>query len=350
MPPNTNLHPFYIKFKNEIILAFGIILFIVLTILQIQIYSNINGWQGIIAQFQVMVSVFLVIGVKKNGYMIVVFMNSFVFLITLAHVIVEQDVHAIAGIVIPLCTIITVSIISLYRRKLNNKAKEVIEERSQRSKEIVELQEVSIMAMAALAETRDNETGRHLQRTKLYVKVLAEYLYVNKQYKDIVDHEMIELIVTSAPLHDIGKVGIPDAILLKPGRLTKEEFEVIKLHTTLGYEALMKAENLIGADTSFLRFAQDIILYHHERWDGTGYIHSLSGVEIPIAARIMSVADVYDALTTKRCYKEIHSHKEATAIISQGSGTQFDPVIVEAFLSCNTEFSTIAKNYNEEDI
>ena len=339
---------FYIKYKNKIYLTLGVLLFITLSIVQIGLANQINAWQGVIGQLQVMVSVFLVIAVNKYGYATATLLNSIACLLTSAHVITTNNMRSIPGIIIPLCTIIIVSIITAYRRQLTLKADEIIEERSLRSKEIVELQEVSIMAMAALAETRDNETGRHIQRTKLYVKILAEYLYNNGMFGDLLDEEMIELMVTSAPLHDIGKVGIPDAILLKPGRLTKEEFEVIKLHTTLGYDALIKAENLMGSDQSFLRFAQDIILYHHERWDGSGYVHGLSGSDIPLAARIMSVADVYDALTSQRCYKEIHSHEEATTIISQGSGSQFDPIIVDAFLLCNTEFSTIAKNYNEE--
>lgn len=348
MTPKIKTQKILSNYSNAIILTIGSMLFIYVTIYQIRLSDTASSWLGVIAQLQVMISVFLVISVKKGAYTLVVMMNGFVCLITTMHVISEGDLSAIPGTVIPLCTIITVTIITLYRRRLTYKAQEVIDEKSRRNREIVELQEVSIMAMAALAETRDNETGRHIQRTKLYVKVLAEYLYEHGLYIDILNPQMINLIVTSAPLHDIGKVGIPDAILLKPGRLTQEEFEVIKFHTSLGYDAIMKAENLMGTDETFLKFAQEIILYHHERWDGSGYLYGLMGNEIPLSARIMSVADVYDALTSKRCYKEIQSHNQAVTIISDESGKQFDPVIVEAFLACNTEFEAIAKSYKEE--
>lgn len=335
------------SFKDGFILVFGSLLFIIATIAQIRMSVELNEWQGVISQVHVMISVYMVARVRKNGYWVASILNCITCIIALLQVIFSNNMHALPGIVIPLCTIITINIIVFYMRRLNLKAKEMQEIKNQGTKEIIELQEVTILVMAALAETRDNETGKHIQRTKLYVKVLAEYLYANNIYPDLLDAQMIGLLVASAPLHDIGKVGIPDSILLKPGRLNPEEFEVIKQHTAIGNEAIMKAMEFMDTDETFLKYAQEIVLYHHERWDGAGYLEHLKGDEIPISARIMSVADVYDALSSKRIYKEIYTHEEALEIISDGSGTQFDPLIVEAFMACNTTFRDIAEEYRE---
>lgn len=219
---------------------------------------------------------------------------------------------------------------------------------SRRTKEIALIQEVSIMAMAALAETRDNETGYHIQRTKLYVKALCEYLSKEQKYKGILNPETIDLIVTSAPLHDIGKVGIPDSILLKPDKLTSEEFELMKTHTVLGREAILKAEQLMNRQETFLRYPKEMVYSHHERWDGNGYPLGLVGEKIPLSARIIALADVYDALTSKRVYKEAFTHTKAVEIIKEESGKHFDPDIVLAFLSLTDEFCEIARLYCEE--
>lgn len=222
------------------------------------------------------------------------------------------------------------------------------EEIYKRTKEINLLHEVSIMAMAALAETRDNETGMHLQRTKLYVKELAEYLSGVEKFKGVLGNETIELIAASAPLHDIGKVGIPDHILLKPSALTAEEFEIVKQHIRLGGDAITQAEQLMGNRGIFLSYAKEIVYFHHERWDGRGYLHGLKGEEIPLSARIMSVADVYDALVSKRVYKAAYSHEDAVQIILNESGKQFDPDIVHAFLACQEQFKKI-HNENQDE-
>lgn len=219
---------------------------------------------------------------------------------------------------------------------------------SRRTKEIALIQEVSIMAMAALAETRDNETGYHIQRTKLYVKTLCEYLGKQQKYKVVLNQETIDLIVTSAPLHDIGKVGIPDSILLKPGKLTYDEFELMKTHTTLGKEAILKAEQLMNRPETFLQFPKEMVFSHHERWDGNGYPQGLSGESIPLSARIIALADAYDALTSKRVYKQAYTHVKAVEIIKEESGKHFDPDIVLAFLSLTEEFYEIAHRYIEE--
>ncbi|HZK18815.1 MAG TPA: two-component system response regulator [Clostridia bacterium] len=216
-----------------------------------------------------------------------------------------------------------------------------------RTRDIVVMQEASIMAMAALAETRDKETGRHLRRTKFYIKELAKYLGKTSKYRDVLNPERIRIIVLSSPLHDIGKVGIPDRILLKPGPLTTKEFEVIKTHTTLGRDAILAAESLIGGAETFLTCAREIAYSHHEKWDGTGYPVGLSGEDIPLPARLMAIVDAYDALTSKRVYKEAINHKRAVSIIEADSGKHFDPDVVKAFLNLQEEFKYISKKYTD---
>lgn len=218
---------------------------------------------------------------------------------------------------------------------------------SRRTKEIALIQEVSIMAMAALAETRDSETGFHLQRTKLYVSELCEVLATQERFKEALAAEIIEVIVASAPLHDIGKVGIPDAVLLKPGLLTEDEFEIMKTHATLGREAIIKAEMIMERKETFLKYPKQIVSSHHEKWDGSGYPMGLSGEHIPIAARIVALADVYDALTSRRVYKSASTHEEAVAIITDEAGRHFDPAVVDAFVQVQENFKAIAQKYSE---
>ncbi|MEI2397656.1 two-component system response regulator [Paenibacillus sp. FSL R10-2199] len=219
---------------------------------------------------------------------------------------------------------------------------------SRRIKEISLIQEVSVMAMAALAEMRDSETGNHIQRTKLYIEELATQLSRTGKYAEVLSPEHINLIVTSAPLHDIGKVGIPDHILLKPGALTREEFEVMKTHTTLGREAILRAERLMDKPETFLRFAKEIVYSHHEKWNGTGYPEQIAGEQIPLSARLMAVADVYDALTSKRVYKDAMPHEEAVGIIVGDAGIHFDPDIVKVFMKNKHKFKEIAERYTSE--
>lgn len=213
------------------------------------------------------------------------------------------------------------------------------------AKEISIIQEMSIMAMAALAETRDNDTGAHIQRTKLYVKVLADHLGTTEKYKKILTPKEIGLIVASAPLHDIGKVGIPDYILLKPDVLTTEEFEIMKTHTILGRNAIVVAEQQMESSNTFLKYAREITYSHHERWNGTGYPEGIEGEDIPLSARLMAVADVYDALTTRRVYKDRIAHEMAVSIIKGDSGKHFDPDIVKAFLAVQYQFRKISQQY-----
>lgn len=199
-----------------------------------------------------------------------------------------------------------------------------------RGVEIVETQDAAVFALAQLAESRDNETGEHLVRMRSYAQVLAEELSRNGPYSDKIDKRFMSDLYRSSPLHDIGKVGIKDSILLKPGRLTASEFEEMKQHVVFGAETLESAVRQSSA-AGFLRMASDVARYHHERFDGKGYCEGLSGQEIPLAARIVAVADAYDALTSKRVYKDAVPPTEARMIIEADSGKHFDPHVVEAF-------------------
>ncbi len=217
-----------------------------------------------------------------------------------------------------------------------------------RTQELGVIQDVAMMAIGSLAETRDNETGKHIRRTQHYVRELATRLAMLPAYEKTLTPEAIVVITKSAPLHDIGKIGIPDSILLKPGKLTPEEFEIMKTHAAIGRDAIIQAESLLGTTTSFLKTARDIAGSHHERWDGKGYPLGLSQESIPVAARIMSLADVYDAVRSKRVYKEALTHEEAVEVISSGAGTQFDPHLVRVFLDASETFRKIAKTLEDD--
>lgn len=218
-----------------------------------------------------------------------------------------------------------------------------------RTQEVSMIQDVTIMAMASLAETRDNETGNHIRRTQNYVRILARQLQGHPRFAAFLSDANIELLYKSAPLHDIGKVGIPDRILLKPGKLTPEEFEIMKTHTTLGRDAILHAEVRLNSPNTFLRFARDIAYAHQEKWDGSGYPLGLRGDEIPVAARLMAVADVYDALISRRVYKPPFPHEQAVQIISEGRGKHFDPDMVDAFLQVAEDFRSIAATFADTE-
>ena len=218
-----------------------------------------------------------------------------------------------------------------------------------RTLEVQAIQDVTIMAMTSLAETRDNETGNHIRRTQLYVKALAERLRNHPRFEAVLNERMIELLYKSAPLHDIGKIGIPDSILLKPGKLTVEEFEVMKTHTTLGRKAIEDAERRLGMRVAFLSVSKEIAYSHQEKWDGSGYPQGLAGDQIPVSARLMAVADVYDALINKRVYKAAFSHDQTCSTIVKGKGTHFDPDMVDAFVSIAEDFRSIALKYPDPE-
>jgi len=217
-----------------------------------------------------------------------------------------------------------------------------------RSQQLLHAQDATIMSLTALAETRDPETGGHIRRTREYILVLARVLARQAKYKKHLDQETIELLYKSAPLHDIGKVGIADSILLKPGMLTREEFTEMQRHTVLGAETLAEAErqSTDSGDRSFLGLAREIALSHHEKWDGSGYPQGLKGEDIPLGGRLMALADVYDALVTKRVYKDAMTHEEACQIILDGRGSHFDPDMVDAFEQSRHEFMKISTRYD----
>jgi HD-GYP domain-containing protein (c-di-GMP phosphodiesterase class II) len=222
----------------------------------------------------------------------------------------------------------------------------MVERIRQDTDEIMRTRDTTILTLASLAETRDNETGAHILRTQRYVKALAENLRDHARFSDFLNDETIDLLYKSAPLHDIGKVGIPDAILLKPGKLTDEEFEIMKTHTEIGNESLAVAETELGSN-DFLGFAREISISHHEKWDGSGYPMGLSGENIPVSGRLMAVADVYDALISKRVYKPAFSHDKAMEIILEGRGNHFDPDIVDALTDIEDTFKDIARVYSD---
>lgn len=204
-----------------------------------------------------------------------------------------------------------------------------------------------IFAMAKLAETRDPETGYHLERIQGYCRILADTLAREPAVFPEINRQFIETIYATSPLHDVGKVGIPDSILLKPGRLTDEEFTIMKSHTVIGYETLHSAIQK-NPRAVYLRMSAEIARTHHERFDGTGYPDGLAGESIPLSGRILAVADVYDALISKRVYKEAFSHADTRTIILEGRGSHFDPRIVDAFLACEEAVMAIAKKFKED--
>ncbi len=218
-----------------------------------------------------------------------------------------------------------------------------------RTLEVQAIQDVTIMAMTSLAETRNNETGNHIRRTQLYVKALAEHLRDHPRFAHVLTDRMVDLLYKSAPLHDIGKIGIPDAILLKPGKLTVEEFEIMKTHATLGRNAIEEAERRLGMRVAFLSVSKEIAYSHQEKWDCSGYPEGLKGDAIPVSARLMAVADVYDALISKRVYKPAFPHEQACATIVKGRGTHFDPDMDDAFVALAQDFLRISLRYPDPD-
>ncbi|MBY0557630.1 MAG: two-component system response regulator [Burkholderiaceae bacterium] len=220
---------------------------------------------------------------------------------------------------------------------------------ARRTREVTAIQDVTILAMASLAETRDADTGNHIRRTQYYVQALAQHLKSHPRFAALLSDDYIRMLFKSAPLHDIGKVGIPDRILLKPGKFDAAEFEIMKTHTTLGRDAIDHAEKQLGMAVSFLSMAKDIAYGHQEKWDGSGYPQGLAGEAIPVSARLMAVADVYDALISRRVYKEGMSHAQAVALIAAGRGSHFDPDVADAFMALQDQFQQIALRFVDSD-
>lgn len=216
----------------------------------------------------------------------------------------------------------------------------------EKTDQMFQLRKVTIDSLAGLAECRDLETGQHIKRTSHYVDILTQGLLRNPHDGERIDKEIADHIIASAPLHDIGKIGIPDSILNKPDRLNDEEFEIMKQHVLVGEATLRKAKEELGFQ-SYLDTALEMCATHHEHWDGTGYLKGLSGTDIPLAGRIMSIADVYDALVTKRVYKEAMEHEMAVEIIRAGRGTHYDPNLVDIFMDCEQKFEEIMVTYRD---
>jgi putative two-component system response regulator len=208
-----------------------------------------------------------------------------------------------------------------------------------------DMQDATILAMATLAEARDPDIANHIRRTQHFVAALARELRFHLGFTAELTEENIGLLFRAAPLHDIGKVAVPDAILLKPGKLTDDEFEVMKKHTVYGRDAIAGVEHTLGASTQFLTYAREITYSHQEHWDGSGYPQGLAGTDIPVSARLMAVADVYDALTSPRLYRPAFTHETAVELIRQGSGEHFDPNIVDAMLAIEDKFRAIAMQF-----
>ena len=229
---------------------------------------------------------------------------------------------------------------------------------ARRMSENLLIQDLSVRALACLSEARDNETGLHIVRTQTYVELLARHLENHDRFRDALAGEHLGRIVKAAPLHDVGKVGVPDSILLKPGRLMPEEFEIMKSHAMIGADAINKAmaqaiaacadaeaaERAVKA-FDFLEVAKEIAAGHHEKWDGSGYPVGLAGDAIPVSARLMALADVFDALMTRRVYKPAFDIDETTRIINEGRGKHFDPDVVDAFQACLEQFADIARRF-----
>lgn len=237
-------------------------------------------------------------------------------------------------------------------RTVADRTREVLqqaEELTRRNQQLIASQGATITAFCALAEARDNETGNHIRRTQNYVRALAEHLRRHPAYAPELDDETIRLLFVSAPLHDVGKVAIPDAILLKPGKLTPDEWVIMKRHAEYGRDAIAHAELQLGEAAGFLRFAREIAHGHHEKWDGSGYPQGLAGSAIPLSARLMAVADVYDALISRRVYKPPFPHAQALQMIIEGRGTHFDPDIVDALVAIEGEFREIAERYKDSE-
>ena len=231
---------------------------------------------------------------------------------------------------------------SLKTKLLQDKLLQYQRELEERVKE--RTQQVTVFSLAKLSESRDNETGDHLDRMRSYARELSSEMILWDKFQGIIDEKFVVALYQSSPLHDIEKVGIPDAILLKPEKLSPEEFDIMKTHSSIGGDTL-KAANIEAGQNSFLTMGRDIAYYHHEKWNGSGYPFGLKELKIPLSARIAALTDVYDALSSKRSYKEPFSHEKSKAIILEGRGTHFDEDVIKAFLAREQQFLDIREKF-----
>jgi putative two-component system response regulator len=256
---------------------------------------------------------------------------------------VETIVVSMGGIIVVFSAVLTAAILRRYENRVAEVNQNLQELVNVRSRALMKSRHAVIFGLAKLAESRDDETGRHLDRIRSYVTILAREL---ARHDASVNHEFIEILADTSSLHDIGKVGIPDAVLLKPGRLTDQERHIVRKHPLIGGDTLLAIRRVWG-DDPFLMTACEIAFAHHERWDGQGYPFGLSGEDIPLAARIVALADVYDALTSKRVYKDAMSHEHAREVIRAGAGSHFDHKVVEAFITREGEFQDVRSHAHE---
>jgi putative two-component system response regulator len=233
-----------------------------------------------------------------------------------------------------------------YQERLEHYNEELEDRIQQRTLQLERSQHAAVFSLAKLSESRDPETGEHLERIRSYTRHIATHFARMPKFKDVIDSDFISALYYASPLHDIGKVGIPDRILLKPGKLTETEFDIMKSHTVVGGETLKAALQEVGHDP-LLTMGQDVAFHHHERWDGGGYPSGLKAEDIPLSARIVALADIYDALTSKRPYKEPFSHEKSRAIILEGRGGHLDPDVVDAFVAKEQEF--VKTRYEHKD-
>lgn len=211
------------------------------------------------------------------------------------------------------------------------------------------VEDVILLAVASMAATRVSDTSNHTLRVQRYVKALAKQLRRVPQFEPELSDDVVNMLFRTAPFHDLGTIGIPDRILLKPSRFDPEEFEIMKAHTTLGRDAIELAEKALGVSNDFLKMVKEVTYSHQERWDGSGYPQGLVGYDIPMSARLMAVADVYDALISSRVYRDGMPHPDAFAIIVEGKGHLFDPDIVDAFVAVESKFQDIARRFPDTD-
>lgn len=238
--------------------------------------------------------------------------------------------------------------IKSYNDLLRNRNQWLEDEVERRISELNRMQDATIHVITTLAEFRDTETGNHIRRTQGYIRLIADNLRILPEHAAYLTAARTAQIVTSAPMHDVGKIAIPDNILLKPGKLDAAEFAIMQLHAIRGYEILSRAKKNLGETGGFLEIAQQIARSHHEKWDGSGYPDGLAGTAIPLAARMMAVGDVYDAIRSERPYKKGMSHDEAFAILRESRGSHFDPQIVDIFLACDHQVQQIGAQWNDQ--
>ena len=232
--------------------------------------------------------------------------------------------------------------------KMTEDSVKYTEDVKHKNETIEKMQQALIITLADLVESRDENTGQHIKKTAAYVKIILEEMKKRGIYKEQLNDSFVEDVINSAPLHDIGKIAVPDSILNKPGKLTKEEFDIMKTHTTVGGKILTSIIEMVP-ETHYLNEAKNLATYHHERWDGKGYPTGLAGENIPLSARIMAVADVFDALVSKRSYKEGFPLDKAMNIIIEERGTHFDPTLVDVFVAAKEKVFQVAKKFNDEE-